>query len=266
MISNSRYNALVDIVLSAKRYPLVGMLGWQDIRQRYRRSALGAFWLTVSMGVMIASIGLVFGQIFNTPMQEYLPFLALGIVLWGFMSSNVTEGCVAFTSAEAIIKQLNIPLFVHILRCFWRNFIVLGHNIVIIPIVFLIVGKPLTVTMLLFVPGILLLSINLLWISLVLGVLSTRFRDITQIIVNATQVVFYLTPIMWAPSLLPSRHAAYLLNLNPVYHLLEITRGPMLGSLPSSESWVFAIAMAVVGWSFTIVVFNRYMRRIPYWL
>lgn len=266
MTSNSIFNAVVDIVSSAKRYQLVGMLGWADIKQRYRRSALGAFWLTVSMGVMIASIGLVFGQIFNTPMQEYLPFLALGIVLWGFISSNVTEGCVAFTSAEAIIKQLNIPLFVHVLRCFWRNFIVLGHNIVIIPIVFLIVGKPLTLTMLLFVPGIILVSINLLWISLVLGVLSTRFRDITQIIVNATQVVFYLTPIMWAPSLLPSRHAAYLLNANPVYHLLEITRGPVLGTTPSPESWVFAIAMAVFGWLFAIVIYNRYMRRIPYWL
>ncbi|WP_263217563.1 ABC transporter permease [Pseudomonas atacamensis] len=266
MTSNSIFNALNDIVSSAKRYSLVGMLGWADIKQRYRRSALGAFWLTVSMGVMIASIGLVFGQIFNTPMQEYLPFLSLGIVLWGFISSNVTEGCVAFTSAEAIIKQLNIPLFVHVLRCFWRNFIVLGHNIVIIPIAFLIVGKPLTLTMLLFVPGIILLSINLLWISLVLGVLSTRFRDITQIIVNATQVIFYLTPIMWAPSLLPSRHAAYLLNSNPVYHLLEITRGPILGTTPSPESWIFAIVMAVFGWLFAIVLYNRYMRRIPYWL
>lgn len=70
MTSNSIFNALADIVSSVKRYPLVGMLGWADIKQRYRRSRLGAFWLTVSMGVMIASIGLVFGQIFNTPMQN----------------------------------------------------------------------------------------------------------------------------------------------------------------------------------------------------
>lgn len=266
MINNYIPKALIDIFSSLNRYSLVGMLGWQDVKQRYRRSAVGAFWLTVSMGVMIASIGLVFGQIFNTPMREYLPFLALGIVLWGFISSNLTEGCVAFTSAEAIIKQLNTPLFVHVLRCFWRNLIILGHNIVIIPVVFLIVGKPLTVTMLLFIPGLILLSVNLLWVSLVLGVLSTRFRDITQIVVNATQVVFYLTPIMWAPSLLPSRHAAYLLNLNPVHHFLEITRGPMLGELPKLDSWIFCMALAIAGWLFAIFVFNRYMRRLAYWL
>jgi len=71
---------------------------------------------------------------------------------------------------------------------------------------------------------------------------------------------------MWAPSLLPSRHAAYLLNLNPIYHLLEITRGPVLGTTPAAESWIFSIAMAMIGWLVAIVIYNRYMRRIPYWL
>ncbi len=60
------------------------MLGWQDVRQRYRRSALGPFWLTISMGVMIGTIGIVFGQIFKTPMREFLPFLAAGMILWSF--------------------------------------------------------------------------------------------------------------------------------------------------------------------------------------
>src|SRR5438445_6358042 len=85
--------AIADITAAVKRYPLVGMLGWQDVRQRYRRSALGPFWLTISMGVMIGTIGLVFGQIFNSPMREFLPFLAIGMILWTFISSVVTEGC-----------------------------------------------------------------------------------------------------------------------------------------------------------------------------
>jgi lipopolysaccharide transport system permease protein len=57
--------ALSDIIAATRRYALVGMLGWQDVRQRYRRSALGPFWLTISMGVMIGTIGVVFGQIFK---------------------------------------------------------------------------------------------------------------------------------------------------------------------------------------------------------
>jgi len=133
-----------DIAGAIRHYPLAGMLGWQDVRQRYRRSALGPFWLTISMGVMIGTIGVVFGSIFHSPMAEFLPFLATGLILWGFLSAVVTEGCMGFIGAEGIIKQLPIPLFVHILRMIWRNMIIFAHNIVILPIVFLAVGKPLS--------------------------------------------------------------------------------------------------------------------------
>src|SRR3546814_14557644 len=113
--------ALVDVAKTTKRYTLVGMLGWQDVRQRYRRSALGPFWLTISMGVMIATIGVVFGSIFKTPMVEFFPFLSLGLILWTYISTIITEGCAGFIVAEGVIKQLALPLPVHIARVVWRN-------------------------------------------------------------------------------------------------------------------------------------------------
>jgi len=128
MCKSSILIALSDIAMATRRYFLVGMLGWQDVRQHYRRSALGPFWLTIAMGVMIGSIGVVFGQIFNSPMSEFLPFLAAGMIFWGFISSVITEGCTGFIAAEGIIKQLPIPLFVHILRVIWRNLLILAHN------------------------------------------------------------------------------------------------------------------------------------------
>ena len=51
-----------DILAALKSYELAGVLGWQDIRQRYRRSSLGPFWLTLSMGVLIGTLALVFGD------------------------------------------------------------------------------------------------------------------------------------------------------------------------------------------------------------
>ncbi|MCW1776911.1 ABC transporter permease [Pantoea ananatis] len=123
--------AVSDIASALKKYQLAGLLGWQDVRQRYRRSALGPFWLTISMAVMIATIGIVFSQILKTPLQEFLPFLAVGLIVWGFISTVVNEGCGAFISSETIIKQLPIPLFVHVMRLVWRNLIILAHNIVI---------------------------------------------------------------------------------------------------------------------------------------
>src|SRR5690606_41829114 len=106
MFSKNKNLAVADITGAIKRYSLVGMLGWQDVRQRYRRSALGPFWLTISMGVMIGAIGLVFGRIFGTPMSEFLPFLATGLIIWTFISSSVNEGSSAFFSVVALIEQL----------------------------------------------------------------------------------------------------------------------------------------------------------------
>ena len=258
--------ALSDIAIATRRYSLVGMLGWQDVRQRYRRSALGPFWLTISMGVMIATIGLVFGQIFNSPMAEFLPFLAAGMIFWSFISSVITEGCTSFIAAEGIIKQLPIPLFVHILRMIWRNLLILAHNIVIIPLVFVAVGKPVGWAAFISIPGLILVVFNLTWIALILGVLCARYRDLPQIVGSVLQILFYLTPIMWMPSLLPQRAGLYLLDLNPFNHLLEILRSPLLGQLPTIMNWEVSLGIAFIGWGMAIALYGRYKRRIAYWL
>lgn len=258
--------ALSDMVSAAMRYPLVGMLGWQDIRQRYRRSSLGPFWLTISMGVMIGTMGIVFGQIFKTSVQEFLPFLSIGIILWAFITSVISEGCLSFIAAEGIIKQLPIPLFAHVLRMLWRNILIFCHNFVIFPITLLVMGRHIDSVALLSVLGFILLLLNLTWISLLLGILCTRYRDISQIIGSVLQVLFYLTPIMWMPSSLPSASSFYLLDLNPVFHLIEIVRAPLLGHAPTETNWLVSIGIAIVGWGISIVVYSRYCKRIPYWL
>lgn len=258
--------AMADIISATKRLSLVGMLGWQDVRQRYRRSILGPFWLTISMGVMIGTIGVVFGQIFNSPMKEFLPFLAIGMILWGFVSSIISDGCTSFIAAEGIIKQLPIPLFVHILRTIWRNLLILGHNIIIFPLVLLAVGKPLSLTAFIGIPGFILMLVNLTWISLILGILCARYRDLPQIVGSILQVVFYVTPIMWIPSLLPQRAGLYMLDLNPAYHLLEIVRSPLLGQLPTALSWVVSLLLGLIGWGTALAVYSRYKNRIAYWL
>lgn len=266
MQSKPTFVAITDIVAAARRYSLVGMLGWQDVRQRYRRSALGPFWLTISMGVMIGTIGIVFGQIFQVPMREYLPFLAAGMILWNFMSSVVMEGCTGFIAAEGIIKQLPIPLFVHILRMMWRNLLILAHNIVIFPLVLIAVGRPLEWIALVAIPGLILTAINLTWVALLLGVLCARYRDLPQIVGSALQVVYYLTPIMWMPNHLTHRTGAYLLDLNPVFHVLSVIRTPLLGDLPTALDWYVSLGLAAFGWTLAIVFYGRFKRRIAYWL
>lgn len=263
---NANPSALASVFAGLRQYPLAATLGWQDIKQRYRRSKVGPFWLTISMGVMIASIGIVFGQIFNSPMKEYLPFLAAGIIFWGFISGVINDGCLGFVAAEGIIKQLPIPLFVHILRAVWRNFLIMLHNLAILPVVMLVLGVPITPYILLVLPGLALVLINLTWMALLLGVVSTRFRDMPNIIASILQVTFYLTPIIWMPNLLPARASTMMLATNPFFHLLEIIRTPFLGQMPNVTSWLVVLLMTLVGWIITLKVFGRYQHRLAYWL
>ena len=245
---------------------LAMLISAHDIRGRYRRSAIGPFWLTISMGVMIASIGFVFGQIFKTPIDEYLPFLAAGIILWTFITGTINEGCMGFIDAEGIIKQLPIPLFVHILRVLWRNVLILAHNILILPLVMLLMGKGLSFVALWAVPGVLLVMLCLSWVALLFAMLCARYRDLPQIVASVLQVAFYLTPIVWMPSLLPDRVGVAFIELNPFYHLLEIIRGPLLGQAPNLTSWIVVACIALLGWLFTLFVFSRLHKRVAYWL
>ena len=255
-----------EIISSFKKLPLIAILGWYDILGRYRRSSIGPFWLTISMGVLIVCIGFVFGQILNVPLDDFLPFLAAGIILWAFMTGTIIEGCNGFIEAEGMIKQLHIPLFVHILRVLWRNLLILAHNILILPLVLFEMGKGIGLEVLLVIPGLLLVVLCLSWVALLLAMLCARYRDLAQIVASVLQVAFYLTPIIWMPTLLPDRMGAAFLQLNPFYHLLELIRAPLLGAVPSLTSWLVALVIAVVGWSFTLLVFSRLRHRVAYWM
>lgn len=256
----------IDLRESLKNLFLPLYLSRADIRQRYRRSTLGPFWITISTGVMIGSLGVIFGSLFKAPISEFLPFLAAGLIIWNLISSCITDATYCFCNSEQIIKQLPIPLFVHILRMVSRNFYIFLHNILIIPLVLLFVQRPIGFTTLLFIPGTLIVIINLLWISLILGVICARFRDLTQIVASVLQIVFYVTPIIWMPSLLPKRTAVMLLDPNPFYHLIEIMRAPLMNSFPTTMNWVISLLTAIVGWIFAIMIFNKYRDRVAYWL
>jgi ABC-type polysaccharide/polyol phosphate export permease len=253
-----------DFYEGAIAWPLWSSLAWNDIRQRYRRSVLGPFWITLSMGVLVIVLGYIYSHIFHTDIKTYLPFLSLGFILWGFISTTITESCEAFRFGARIIKQIKIPYSIHILRVLWRNFIVLLHTIVIfVPVSIVFALKP-TVAILLALPGLVMLCVNLAWVELVLAILSTRFRDVSLIVTTLVQITLFATPIMWPIETLGDHR--FIADINPVYHLLELVRAPLLGATPEALSWIVAAGMAVFGWIVALALFNRVSRAIVFWL
>lgn len=263
---NDWLSAIRDISEALRKYHLIGTLGWQDVATRYRRSRVGAFWLTINIAVMIGALGLVFGTLFGQPMREFLPFLAVGLIIWNFISSSINEGCTALSDASGIVLQVKMPLWVHVARVMWKNLIIFGHNILIIPLVFLVFWRPMSPVALLAIPGFILLVANLLWIMMIVAVVCARFRDITQIVTNAVQVLFFLTPVIWNAEIMANRVGTTLLYGNPFYSLMIIVRAPLLGYMPSALKWIIAGGMAVIGWTIALWFYGNRLKRVPYCL
>ena len=256
--------ALQDLAEGLTNWHLWGLMGWQDIKQRYRRSLLGPFWLTLSMGILVGSLGVLYGVLFGVPIDDYLPFLALGFLSWGLMSGIIIDGCTAFIESEHVIKQVKLPFSVFVFRVIWRNLIIFAHNFVIYVLVAVVFGIWPGAAGLLFLPGLMLVATNALWIGLLFGMVCARFRDVPQIVTSLLQVAFFMTPIIWMPELLGNRIA--FVNVNPFFHFVELLRAPLLGQVPTPLTWAVAFAATVAGWFVTLLFFRRFRSRIPYWL
>lgn len=256
--------SLADLKQSIASWRLWTLLGWLEIRQRYARSRLGPFWLTISMGVMISSLGVVYGTLFGQKLSEYLPFLASSIVLWGLFSQTVQDGSVAYINSAPYIRQMATPKLLYILQVVWRNLIVLAHNFVIIIVLLLIFGVNRWETLPMFIPGLALFILNALWIAMVASLLSARFRDLPQIVGALLQVAFYVTPIIFRPNALT--RFSFIVEWNPLAYLIDVVRGPLIGQMPSALTWGVTIGMAAIGWPLALLLTGRFLKRIPYWV
>lgn len=256
--------ATTDLKDSIASWRLWMLLGWLEIRQRYARSRVGPFWLTISMGVIITSIGVVYGTLFGQKMSDYLPYLAASLVTWGMFASTVQEGSSAYIANAAYIRQVATPKLIYVLQVPWRNLLILAHNFLIVILLLIIFGVPSWESLPLFIPGLLILTLNATWMAMLTGLFSARFRDLPQIVASLVQVAFYVTPIMYRPEALT--RFSFLVKLNPLAYLLDVVRQPLLGQVPSMRTYAVTIAMAVLGWLFALAVTNRFLKRISYWI
>jgi len=271
--SRSWQRAVADLRQGWRQRSLWGYLGWQDIKQRYRRSVLGPLWISISMGVLATGLGILYSALFSLRIEEFLPYVATGLLIWNFISGCILEGSEVFIANEGLIKFLPAPLSLHVYRLLWRQTLFFMHNVVIWLVLILIFHQPgIGWSLLLALPAFALLMINGGWIAIVSGVIATRFRDIPPIMASVVQLTFYLTPIVWQYdslrlSKLPKvAERARLAELNPVMHFLEILREPMLGTQIFWLHWYVVGVITVLGWALALLVMRNYRARVAYWV
>ena len=253
---------IVDLVEGIKRWRVALYIAWSDTRARYRRSVLGPLWLTLGTAVGVVGLGLLWSELLKIERATFLPSLTAGLIIWQLLAGCITESTTAFIRQSHVIRNLKMPYFIHPLQLLLRQLVNFAHNIFVYMAVAIIFSVPLTSSTLLVVPGLVLLSLNLLWMALFLGMLGARFRDVEYAVGALIPLLFFISPVIYRPDYLP--FSAKLIWLNPLSHLIEVVRSPLLGITPPPFVYITVCDLLVVGWVLTLWIFNRRYQQIAF--
>ncbi|MBB3172308.1 lipopolysaccharide transport system permease protein [Endobacter medicaginis] len=257
--------AAADVVEGVRLLPLGWTLGWLDISLRYRGSALGPLWLTISTAIMVAALGYIYGTLFHMDLASYLPFLSVSLVLWNAgIGAVVSDACATFLQSEQTIRSLRLPHFVQVVRVLVRNLLVMAHSIVVPFAVFAIYHAWPGFAALWALPGLALWTLDAAAVCMLLGGICARFRDVPQIVASVMQVAFYITPVVWKPEQLGAR--GWWLPLNPFHDLLDVVRAPLLGHAPGTLVWQAALAYSAALCAVAWIMFARTRPRLAFWV
>ncbi len=258
---------LQEIVQAALLWPIWLRIGFQDIRRKYRRSALGVGWIFLHLALSLFTIGLVYSYLLGQHLREFLPFLTIGLMGWGYLTSSILEGGNAFVASEGYIKQIGLPIYIYVFRFFVS---ITATLLISLPAYFLVAFiysirfRPGALWALL---GFFLLTVVCFLMIAIFSHLNARFRDVAHIASVGLQILFYVTPVIWPPKMIDRTGLRWVVDFNPFYHLLEVVRQPLLISKPATALNYLVVLLLISGltgiaWAFT----KRYNKRIAYYL
>ena len=240
------------------------LLAQMDIRQRYRRSVIGPFWITITMVIWILAIGPLYGHLLGLGSEEFIPYVAMGIITWGLISGVLLDGAGAFVGADNLVRSVRLPYTVHVLRVIQRNLIIFLHNLLaFVPFMLWLNIVP-RWEWLAAIPGVALILLAAVPAAFLLGTLSARFRDLQQMIASIIQLAFFLTPIFWKSELLGPR--AWFADYNPFQVMLEMVRRPIVEGIPSPLAYGKMLLLIALLYLLAAPFFALYRRRLAFWI
>jgi ABC-type polysaccharide/polyol phosphate export permease len=258
--------AVSDIREGLRRRRGWSYLAVENVKNRYRRTVLGPWWLTLQMGVFVTGISIVFGQLLHTGLREFLPYVAVGYIAFSLLVGLTNAAARVFVSGSSTLKSTRQPLSNLVLRDVGIEFIHFGHNMLLY-LVFLAVGLvPLTPKLLLALPVAGVIAVNGLFVGLWLGIAVARFRDVQPFINSILGVIIFFTPVFYQLNNLSSGIQIGVLKWNPFTYLIEAFRAPLIGAPLVPFYYIGTAVVTLVNVALGLVVFTRARSRLPYWV
>lgn len=240
-----------------------------DLRARYRRSFLGIGWSLLRPLAMSAVLCFVFSKLFNVAISEYGPFLLLGLTVWQFITESIMGGCGCMIHAGPYIRQQPLPLAIFGLRSVlgsgFHGLISLG---LAIGFCFALRGLDNPGALVGLLPAIGLLFLVGWAFAVLFGLINAIFTDTHHFLEIALQILFYLTPVLYAPETMRGRERfTWVMDLNPFTYFLELFRQPVLkGQLPTWDYYAVAGGTVLGVGLLAIYFLQRLEKRLVFWL
>jgi lipopolysaccharide transport system permease protein len=250
----------------------LGFVNWRawlglaidDLATRYARTVIGPFWVTLSHAVFVLGYAWWSSLVLTANFSEQIIYLAAGLTVWLMIANCLSDSCALYERAVPILMAYDLPVSMHVHRSVMGHFFSFGHNLLVFFAVIAVFGNPMNINTLLVIPALVVLYIAMTGIALGLGVFGRRYRDVGPLISSIVGALFILTPIFWRRGAVGAQ--SHLADLNPLYHLVEIVRAPMLGLVPSHTNWIVAIGFSLICLIVGGLTFANYRKQLSYWI
>lgn len=211
-----------------------------DFKLRYQGSALGYAWAILRPMLMFLIMYLVFAKFlgFGNDIPHYPVYLLTGTVLWNFFTECTGQGIQSIVIRGDLLRKLSFPKWVIVVSATATALINLAINLLVIIAFALINGVAPSLSWLLVPLSILELYGLSLGLSLLLGAINVKFRDISSIWDVTQQALFYAVPIIYPVSMVlaTSPLAAKILMLDPIAQVIQDIRHNLITSA-SITTW-----------------------------
>jgi len=256
-----------DLKKALVRFNLSLEIAKADLRKSYNRTVIGPFWETISLGLLLSIMSIVWSQIIKSDDVSYVPYLVIGMVVWRFISQVLNSSSWLFIERDDIIKYFNIPLSsLAITKVIYAIFIFFHHLPLIFIFCFYYKINLIHLNLFYLLYGIVVFIITSYSISLLIGILTLRFRDMISLINTITSVMIFFTPILWSPDKLSGKTKFYVIDFNIIYHYIELIRQPFLGNAPSNLNISVTLVSTLFLLTFALFILNKFKSKIRYWI
>lgn len=252
--------AWADVFDGLRHWRLALELAKEDLRQKFHRTLIGPFWIATSFLAFIMVKIFIFSSLNDASWEYFASYLTLGYMVWAFVSTAIVDGGNSFLGSRGWILGMKCDYSTFVLVAMFRSMV----TAIITAVVALLVAYyvyPYTLSGLMWgFIGFLSIVPLMFFVQFIFAILCVFIRDLLPLLQAVMRIMFFLTPIIWLPSMLGAK--AEIIKYNPFTHLLSVVRNPLLSEPVLVENWIWVGALTLTAILILMALYPFAIRKI----